>query len=147
MRPITQRPTGLARAIAACVVAMIGMSAITGKTLSGDAHLAQSLGDILSTPIGSRLAPYRDYGSALLTLMDQPINGALPMLLRAATAIAIAKWEPRLAVSRVRFASEPAPQSLASGQFTILIDGQRTDAPAKNALQTLTIPLRSSAKS
>jgi phage baseplate assembly protein W len=89
----------------------------------------------------------RDYGSLLPDLLDQPINGALPMLLRAATAIAIAKWEPRLAVSRVRFASDPDPQSLANGQLTILIDGQRTNAPAKNALQTLTIPLRSSAKS
>jgi phage baseplate assembly protein W len=140
MRPITQRPTGLARAIAACVVAMIGMSAITGKTLSGDAHLAQSLGDILSTPIGSRLAPYRDYGSALLTLMDQPINGALPMLLRAATATAIARWEPRIKVARVRLSGTPA-----LGQLTIQIDGTRVDAGSANALVSLSIPIRTAA--
>jgi phage baseplate assembly protein W len=119
---------------------MIGMSGTTGKTLSGDAHLAQSLGDILSTPIGSRLAPYRDYGSALLELIDQPINGALPMLLRAATAMAIARWETRIKVSRVHLSGTPA-----QGQLTIKIDGARTDAGSANALVSLSIPIRTAA--
>lgn len=115
---------------------MIGMSASTGKPLSGAAHLAQSIGDILSTPIGSRVMQ-RDYGSLLPDLLDQPVNGALPMLLRAATATAIARWEHRIAVSRVRFAGDPA-----HGALTILIDGQRLDSGARNALETLSIPIR-----
>ncbi len=115
---------------------MLGMSASTGKPLSGDAHLAQSIGDVLSTPIGSRVM-LRDYGSLLPELMDSPINAALPMLLRAATAIAIDRWEKRIVVSRVRFSGDPA-----QGQLTIQIDGQRTDTAARTALDTLTIPIR-----
>ena len=114
---------------------MIGTSNKTGKTLSGDAHLAQSIADILSTPLGSRVMR-RDYGSLLFELIDRPINGAVRMLLHAATAIALRRWEPRLQLVRVNLIGEPA-----SGKLTIRIEGRRTDLPAANQLQTLTIPI------
>ncbi len=115
---------------------MNGMSATTGKPLSGNAHLAQSLGDILSTPLGSRTMR-RDYGSLLFDLIDQPINGALRMLLHAATAIAIRRWEPRIRLRRVQLDGDPA-----QGQLTIRIEGNRTDLPAANSSVSLSIPLR-----
>ena len=114
---------------------MIGTNNQTGKSLSGDAHLAQSIGDILSTPLGTR-PMRRDYGSLLFELIDHPINGAVRMLMHAATAIALRRWEPRLQLTRVSLAGEPA-----GGKLTIRIEGKRTDLPAANQLQTLTIPV------
>lgn len=114
---------------------MIGISARTGKRLEGDAHLAQSIGDILSTPIGSRVMR-RDYGSLLFELVDKPLNGAIRMLLFAATAIALRRWEPRLRLTRVSLAGEPQ-----DGTLTIRIEGKRTDLPPANSLTTLTIPI------
>ena len=114
---------------------MLGMDKTTGKPISGDAHLAQSIGDILSTPLGTR-PMRRDYGSLLFELIDRPINGAIRMLLHAATAIALARWEPRLQLTRVTLLGEPA-----GGRLTIRIEGRRTDLPTANALQTLTIPI------
>jgi len=115
---------------------MNGMDASTGKALSGNAHLAQSISDILSTPLGSRVMR-RDYGSLLFDLLDQPINGALKMLLRAATAIAIRRWEPRLRLTRVAIDGEPQ-----GGSLTLTIEGTRTDLPRANASVVLSIPIR-----
>ncbi|WP_353653636.1 GPW/gp25 family protein [Porphyrobacter sp. YT40] len=111
------------------------MAATTGKPISDEAHLAQSIGDILSTPLGSRVMR-RDYGSLLFELVDKPINGAIRLLLQAATAIALRRWEPRLQLTRVTLAGEPA-----AGRLTIRIEGRRTDLPPSNALTTLTIPI------
>lgn len=118
---------------------MQGMSRTTGQPLGDDAHLAQSIGDILSTPLGSRVMR-RDYGSLLFELIDKPINGAIRMLLQAATAIALRRWEPRLQLTRVTLDGDPA-----AGQLTIRIEGRRTDLPPSNALTTLTIPIETRA--
>ena len=114
---------------------MIGISASTGKRLEGDAHLAQSIGDILSTPLGSRVMR-RDYGSLLFELIDKPVNGAIRMLMHAATAIALRRWEPRLRLTRVSLQGEAK-----DGTLTIRIEGQRLDLPPANSLTTLTIPI------
>lgn len=116
---------------------MIGMDKSTGAPLEGDAHLAQSIADILSTPIGSRIMR-RDYGSLLFELIDQPVNGALRMLLHAATALALRRWEPRIRLDRVRIDGQPS-----EGQLSIRIEGQRTDLPGPNARVALSIPLLS----
>lgn len=114
---------------------MQGMDVTTGKPLGDEAHLAQSIADVLGTPLGSRVMR-RDYGSLLFELIDKPINGAIRMLLQAATAIALRRWEPRLQLTRVTIAGEPA-----AGRLTIRIEGRRTDLPPSNALTTLTIPI------
>ncbi len=114
---------------------MTGISAQTGQTIGDDAHLAQSIADILSTPLGSRVMR-RDYGSLLFELIDRPLNAALRMLLNAATAIALRRWEPRLNLTRVRLSGEPA-----AGQLTVHIEGRRTDLPAANDLVTFSIPI------
>ncbi len=78
----------------------VGVSAITGAALSGDDHLRQSLGDILGTPIGTRVMR-RDYGSKVPALLDAPINAAVIADLVASTAEAIYRWEPRIRLKRV----------------------------------------------
>lgn len=115
---------------------MLGMDRSTGAPLDGDAHLGQSIGDILTTPIGSRVM-LRDYGSMLLELIDRPINAATRLLFLAASADAIARWEPRIRLTRVAFST-----SGADGRVALDIEGHRTDRPAGgNSFTRLSIPL------
>lgn len=79
---------------------MIGLSRQTGVSIDGEAHLAQSIVDILSTPKGTRVMR-RDYGSDLPLLIDQPINGETIIDLYQATAEALDRWEPRIRLTRV----------------------------------------------
>lgn len=80
---------------------MNGMNRTTGQMLSGVDHLRQSIEDILTTPIGSRVMR-RDYGSRLYQLVDAPINRALLVQIYSATAEALLKWEPRFELTQVR---------------------------------------------
>lgn len=120
---------------------MIGMDRNTGAAISGNDHLAQSIGDILTTPIGTRTM-LRDYGSALFELIDRPLNGATKLLIFAATAMALRKWETRISITRVAFAPGANP-----GSGIVQITGTRTDGPAGNSLVDLTVPLRGAAAS
>jgi len=113
---------------------MNGMDARTGKPLGGEAHLRQSVADVLSTPIGSRVAR-RDYGSLLPELLDQPMNALGRMRLVAATALALSRWERRLRVSAI------AVDARADGRVSLTIDATRTDLPAPNARARLIVPL------
>lgn len=114
---------------------MVGMSRSSGKPIDGDSHLAQSIGDILTTPIGSRVM-LRDYGALTPELQDAPFNQATKIRFSAAAAQALRRWEPRIRVSRVRV------DGGADGRITLGIEGARTDTPAPNSFITLTIPLR-----
>lgn len=115
---------------------MIGMNRETGALMSGDDHLAQSIGDILSTPIGTR-PMRRDYGSLLFEMVDRPNNPATRLLCIMATAIALARWEPRLAIDQVTLTGE-----FALGTMEITVTGRRTDTTNPNAVYRLTIPIR-----
>lgn len=79
---------------------MIGANRHTGQMLAGDAHIAQSLVDILTTPTGSRVMR-RTYGSRLPDLIDTPINGRSVIEFYVAAAEAIDAWEPRVELTRV----------------------------------------------
>ena len=86
---------------------MRGIDSNTGKPLAGIDHLRQSIRDILTTPIGSRVLR-RTYGSQLFQLIDAPLNRSSIMDLYAATADALARWEPRLRLTKVQ-AAMPQP--------------------------------------
>lgn len=86
---------------------MRGIDANTGKELSGIDHLRQSVRDILTTPVGSRVLR-REYGSQLFALIDAPMNRSTVMDLYAATADALARWEPRFQLTKVQ-AAMPSP--------------------------------------
>ncbi len=79
---------------------MTGMHGGTGKRLDGLAHLKQSITDILTTPVGSRVMR-REYGSRLFELIDAPVTPATLIDLYAATAEALARWEPRFRLTQV----------------------------------------------
>ncbi|WP_417262626.1 GPW/gp25 family protein [Celeribacter sp.] len=83
---------------------MSGMSRTYGNLMTAEAHLVQSIQDILTTPVGSRVMR-PTYGSALPELIDAPMNGETLVDVFAATAEAIDAWEPRYELTRVTVAS------------------------------------------
>lgn len=95
---------------------MLGMNATTGRALSGLAHIRQSITDILTTPVGSRLMRRR-YGSEVSELMDQPLNSATVLRIYAATAYAIRLWEPRISLTGLQFETGEA------GEAALILDG------------------------
>lgn len=79
---------------------MIGIDANTGQALGGVDHLRQSIRDILTTPVGTRVMR-RAYGSRLYRLVDQPMNRSTLLDMYMACAEALATWEPRVEVQKV----------------------------------------------
>lgn len=96
-----------------------GLSNTTGRTADGLAHLRQSVRDILTTPIRSRVMR-RDYGSGLADLIDHNITPLTLALIRAATVEALDRWEPRLRVTRVLV--EALPEELEDGRVSITVE-------------------------
>lgn len=79
-----------------------GMNVSTGIRIDGLQHIEQSIAQILTTPIGSRVMR-RDFGSLIPELIiDQPLNDETQLMISAATATAIRKWEPRFQMTRVQ---------------------------------------------
>ena len=84
----------------------------TGRTLGGADHLRQSVADILTTPIGSRVMR-RSYGSLVPALLDQPHNAATAGRIAAAAVSALMRWEPRILVRRIQLQRADAGQPAA----------------------------------
>lgn len=115
---------------------MIGVGRVDGRQLDGNAHLAQSISDILSTPIGSRVMR-RDYGSMLPELLARPANPITRQLVFAATAVAIGRWEPRIRIRRVDVSTDNSDGSMIVGLAV-----ERVDLPLANDRVQLSIPIR-----
>lgn len=96
---------------------MRGMNRETGTPLSGIEHLKQSIIDILTTPVGSRVMR-RDYGSHLFSHLDHPMNDETRLDMIADTFDALRQWEPRIAVERVNVAASEA------GKISLSLIGQ-----------------------
>lgn len=94
------------------------MDRTTGRRITGMDHLKQSIADILTTPLGSRLQR-RTYGSLLPSLIDAPDNAATRLRCYAAIASALMNWEPRLRVTRVGMQSGEKP-----GQAIVTLEGE-----------------------
>ena len=97
---------------------MRGVGAPDGRGLRGLDHLRQSVRDILTTPVGSRVMR-REYGSRLFDLVDRPLGPALNAAAVAATAEALRRWEPRLRLGRVAVS-----EATAGGRFSIALEGE-----------------------
>ncbi|RXJ66375.1 phage baseplate protein, partial [Veronia nyctiphanis] len=77
----------------------------------------QSLADILTTPIGTRVMR-RDYGSRLFELVDAPMNDETLGEIYVATAEAIERWEPRFHLLQV------LTSKLSPGHVTLDLVGE-----------------------
>jgi len=96
---------------------MQGVCANTGKPLAGYAHLHQSIRDILTTPIGSRVMR-REYGSDVPDLIDAPMNDDTLIDMYAAVAVALDRWEPRFRLEQV-FVTSAEP-----GHWELVVEGE-----------------------
>lgn len=98
-----------------------GLNRRTGSVCSDAAHIQQSIQDILTTPVGSRLMR-REYGSDLFSLIDKPQSQVLRLQIMAAVVIALTRWEPRISITQVDIS--PADQT---GRLLITLTVKRVD--------------------
>ncbi|MCO7538343.1 GPW/gp25 family protein [Pseudomonas asiatica] len=106
------------------------MNRHTGEAISEEAHIAQSIVDILSTRLGTRVMR-RDYGSLIPELIDQPQNAVTKLKLYAASAAAIMQWEPRITLAMVRLDVDSL-----TGAATLEIEAKQNDTNAPFSIRT-----------
>ena len=112
------------------------MDRTTGKAIGELDHLRQSVGDILTTPIGSRVMRH-EYGSQVPMLVDQPDNRITQLRLLSAAASALMRWEPRLAVSKIEIEREAS----TPGRALVTVYGSYLSrAAARPQALSLTVP-------
>ncbi|EGF93101.1 baseplate assembly protein W [Asticcacaulis biprosthecium C19] len=111
---------------------MTGMNRNTGAPISGLDQIVQDIGDVLTTPKGSRVMR-RAYGSDLPDLVDRPQNRETAMLLVAASAGAISRWIRNVRVLRCQ------PAFSADGRGALTLDVLPTGTVNAQTL-SLTIP-------
>lgn len=112
---------------------MRGMHRETGLALDGNAHVLQSVRDIITTPLGSRVM-LRDYGCKAPMLVDRPINTLFDVELHSSIAEALERWEPRFKLSVVRVDGRSA-----LGRVIIAIEGTITDTGETARIEGLTL--------
>ena len=95
---------------------MIGMDRRTGLPISGVEHLRQSIEDILTTPLGSRLMR-PEYGSTIRRFVDLPVSEGWKSAVQAEAARALKRWEPRIELTRVQVLS------VLDGRITFRLSG------------------------
>ena len=95
---------------------MIGMDRRTGLPISGVEHLRQSIEDILTTPLGSRLMR-PEYGSTIRRFVDLPVSEGWKSAVQAEAARALKRWEPRLELTQVQVLS------VLDGRITFRLSG------------------------
>ena len=108
------------------------MNIITGKKISEIAHIKQSIANILTTPIGSRIMR-RDYGSRLFEKIDRPVNGELIAEIYSDVVEALFIWEPRFEVEQVTL------QSIEKGKIIIDLEGSSVKDGQKIVLENISI--------
>jgi len=111
---------------------MNGMDKASGRPLGGLAHLRQSIMDILTTPIGSRVMR-RDYGSRIFQRIDAPITGELVAEIYADVVEALFNYEPRFEVSAVSVVS------IENGRIILDLEGRYIPTGESVKLENLNI--------
>ncbi|NMY95627.1 GPW/gp25 family protein [Pseudomonas proteolytica] len=109
------------------------MNRETGGAIGDLDHISQSITDILTTRIGTRVMR-REYGSLLPELVDHPFNDATRLRVYAATVMALMRWEPRISLNRVQFLG-----ANLQGQSVLDLDGTLVDT---NEPLSMSLPLQ-----
>lgn len=108
------------------------MNIDNGADISEINHLKQSISNILTTPIGSRVMR-RDYGSNLFNKIDHPINGELIAEIYLDIVESLFIWEPRFELDQV------AVQNIQNGKITIDLEGSFLKLGEKITLENIEI--------
>ena len=113
------------------------MHRATGRAIDLPEHIAQSVADIVTTPLGSRVMR-RDYGCLLPLLLDQPDNPATQIRITSAVAGALMRWEPRIRLAQVEVDADPSDPQAALATITY-----RLVSTAQQATLNISIPVAS----
>lgn len=109
------------------------MNRQTGAAMGTLEHINQSITDVLTTRLGSRVMR-REYGSLLPELVDHPFNDATRLRVYAGTVMALMRWEPRISLSRVQFLG-----ANLQGQSVLELEGTVVDT---NEPLSMSLPLQ-----
>ena len=112
-----------------------GLNSATGGAIADLWHIQQSIRDILTTPVGTRVMRRR-YGSDVPMLIDQPLNDITRLRVMSASVAAIVQWEPRVQVNAAWFSVD------AAGGMVVDLDADRIDGARASAMGRLSIPVR-----
>lgn len=108
------------------------MSRMNGRNLQTELdQIRQSIQDILTTPIGSRIMR-RSYGSLLPKMIDAPFDEITLLQLYAATISALLQWEDRIVISAVSLETNEL------GIYEFVLDIRLSDT---NQQESLSVPL------
>ncbi|MCW2452342.1 UNVERIFIED_ORG: phage baseplate assembly protein W [Rahnella aquatilis] len=77
-----------------------GMNPDSTGLLTDTDQLWNSVRDVLTTPLGSRVMR-RDYGSLIPELLDEPQNEVTRLQCMSAAVIALTQWEPRVSLNGI----------------------------------------------
>jgi phage baseplate assembly protein W len=101
-----------------------GFNRLTGAPLRGFDHVRQSLNVIFTTPLGSRVMR-RNFGFAGTAILGREnLTPQVIIKFYMAIVIAVALWEPRFRVRRLRFPNPTnSPTALQQGRFGVEIEG------------------------
>jgi len=110
-----------------------GIDRRTGKVLKDWAHIQQSIEDIVTTAINTRVMR-RPYGSNSPKLVDANMNDQALLALYVTVATALALWEPRFELTDVGFdVLSPTGQVQLRLAGDELPDGHRGDKSTRIA--------------
>ena len=98
-----------------------GMNKSTGRKITDTEHITQSVADIITTPIGSRVMR-RNYGSYVPRLLDYPQNSVTRMRLISVTIMALTEFEPRIRVRKVEMYADQ------NGKVLMTLHADRADS-------------------
>jgi phage baseplate assembly protein W len=87
---------------------------------SGSDVISQSIRTILDTPLGSRVNN-NEFGSSVRDLIFEPNDIILKDLLYYAIVVALQRWEKRISITSVKFATEDNDSAIPSNQINITI--------------------------
>lgn len=96
----------------------IGMNRQTGRFITDIDHLRQSIGDIMTTHILTRVMR-RQYGSESMRLVDQIGNDQVILAYYSAIAEALLKWEPRYELTDLQLEAYDAEGRASLAMFGI----------------------------
>lgn len=89
-------------------------------------HIRQSILDIVSTPVGTRVMR-PEYGSRVPRLVDSPVSQSWKLAVYIAVASALHRWEPRVRVEQVRV-DAVGPGTVELAILYKLLDGSADEA-------------------
>ncbi|KAA8734915.1 baseplate assembly protein [Acinetobacter qingfengensis] len=100
------------------------MSRFNGRILAELEHIKQSIQDILTTPLGSRIMR-RDYGSIIADLIDQPVTDVLILKLYSAIYTPITRWEDRIIIEQITISELAAGSLILDIEAVYLLTDQK----------------------